>query len=438
MEDLTFGEQVKIILGRKGMTIKQLAELIEEKTGKKMSRQNLTQRLGRDNFQEQDMRMIAGILECPFHLSIISADAQAQPRSTASLERAAAARTEAVERMTEEERADLTRQAETNVLAEETMEEPDAVPEVRPEAEAPVQAEAAEAAENMQMAPEAGMPAAAESAMEAAERNAAETNAAESNAAEIYAAPEPAAETPAEASDERDVTIGELYDMHQELEALEESAKAGEPVEEIKKELEKPKREGFLSGGFFLRRKKREKEKEKAQEVREVKSEIPEPSAEPVQAAEEPEAPETWEAPENWGAPQSDGQAVEEQDSWGMEDADGWGSAEPQTGFASETAPFYENSGYQEVPEQGNDDFEPVIVHEDAEEDAVVGDLNPYTGREYQSNSVRMHPTRIGYVQVYDRNIHKWTDMTEWAFLGLQERKKALLGKAYEPPIYLD
>ena len=31
MQDLTFGEQVKIILGRKGMTIKQLAELIEEK-----------------------------------------------------------------------------------------------------------------------------------------------------------------------------------------------------------------------------------------------------------------------------------------------------------------------------------------------------------------------------------------------------------------------
>ena len=32
MEDLTFGEQVKIILGRKGMTIKRLAELIEEQT----------------------------------------------------------------------------------------------------------------------------------------------------------------------------------------------------------------------------------------------------------------------------------------------------------------------------------------------------------------------------------------------------------------------
>lgn len=66
MQDLTFGEQVKIILGRKGMTIKQLAELIEEKTGKKMSRQNLTQRLGRDNFQEQDMRMMRKCLSVRF------------------------------------------------------------------------------------------------------------------------------------------------------------------------------------------------------------------------------------------------------------------------------------------------------------------------------------------------------------------------------------
>ena len=58
MPDLTFGEQVKIVLGRKGMTIKELAEMIEQRTGRKMSRQNLTQRLGRDNFQEQDLSLI--------------------------------------------------------------------------------------------------------------------------------------------------------------------------------------------------------------------------------------------------------------------------------------------------------------------------------------------------------------------------------------------
>ena len=74
----------------------------------------------------------------------------------------------------------------------------------------------------------------------------------------------------------------------------------------------------------------------------------------------------------------------------------------------------------------------------DEEEDTVNGDVNPYTGREYKTNSVRMHPDRIGYVQVYDRADHRWTDMTEWAFLGYQERKKALLGNDYVPPIYLD
>lgn len=85
-----------------------------------------------------------------------------------------------------------------------------------------------------------------------------------------------------------------------------------------------------------------------------------------------------------------------------------------------------------------NSDFEPILHRDDEKEDLTLGETNPYTGHEYQSNSVRMHPKRIGYVQVYDRSKHGWTDMTEWAFLGYQERKKALLGKKYEPPIYLD
>ena len=108
---------------------------------------------------------------------------------------------------------------------------------------------------------------------------------------------------------------------------------------------------------------------------------------------------------------------------------------------AAQEPESYEEEPRQEEPEAYQEDereFEPVISHQDAEEDREAGDVNPYTGKEYQSNSVRMHPTRIGYVQVYDRSIHKWTDMTEWAFLGYQERKKALLGSAYEPPIYLD
>ena len=353
MEDLTFGEQVKIILGRKGMTIKQLAELIEVRTGKKMSRQNLTQRLGRDNFQEQDMRMIAAILDCPFHLSIMS-EAPVQPRSTAALEKAAIARTDAVEK----------KQAEEEMRTEEIQTE-----------------------ETQQKNP--GAP-------EAEERERTAESAVQNTAEPVAAENSPEVETSGDdiAPDERDMTIGELYEIHEELSELEENAKAGEPVEEIKKELEKPKKSLFHTGGIFLRRKQRE-----AATADETK---------PAEKASEDAADEnaSWSA--NGGQPEQEKmQPAAEQHS-------------------SESAAAEK------------DDFEPVISHDDVEEDREVGEVNPYTGREYQSNSVRMHPTRIGYVQVYDRTIHKWTDMTEWAFLGLQERKKALLGKAYEPPIYLD
>lgn len=204
MISLTFGEQVKIILSRKGMTIKDLAELIEERTGQKMSRQNLTQRLGRDNFQERDMRQIAEILGCPFQLSILSAS----------------------EPYDHEEQAEFP-----------------SVP---------------------------------------------------------------------------DFTIGDLLDLEKIR------AEAGElPEEEEEQQSEKRERE---------------------------------------------------QQPEN-----------------------------------SEEA-----------------------------EDSTVGEINPYTGREYKTDSVRSHPKRIGYVEVYDRGEHKWTEMTEWAFLGYQERKKKLLGKNYVPPVYLD
>lgn len=60
--ELSFGEQIKILLNRKHMTIKDLADLYTQSTGQPMSRQNLTQRLKRDNFPEQDMYTIAGLL----------------------------------------------------------------------------------------------------------------------------------------------------------------------------------------------------------------------------------------------------------------------------------------------------------------------------------------------------------------------------------------
>ena len=213
MDYLTFGEQVKIVLSRKGMTIKELAERVEAHTGKPMSRQNMTQRLGRDNFQEQDMRLIAEILGCNFQLNILEQLHVAEP-------------------VAEEE----------NPLA-------------------------------------------------------------------------------------REITIGDLTGEPEKTEVQEEPAKEKD-------------RSGVFHGLKAFRKGK------------------------------------------------------------------------------SKT----EDTAKESVPET----------------EEIVGDINPYTGKEYQTNSVRTHPSRIGYVQVYDRAEHKWTDMTEWAFLGYQERKKVLLGKDYEPPVYMD
>lgn len=425
MQDLTFGEQVKIILGRKGMTIKQLAELIEEKTGKKMSRQNLTQRLGRDNFQEQDMRMIAEMLECPFHLSIMSAEGAGEVRSIAALERAAAARVEAVEasghkELTAKEQAEAEYAEPEEKLIEETV--PEMFEHTEEFAQNKAEAEYIEPEEPVEaeyIQPEEPVEAEYIQPEEPVE---AEYIQPEESVEAEYIQPEKEAdmsmpdteglETPGEeVSNDRDMTIGELYEIHEELNELEKNVQAGESIEEIKKELEKPKKERRL-GSFFRRRDSQSKaEKEVSPKENEVQTDAVGESG----IGENVNQNDTDHADKAGAVVQDESVSLDAK--W-TEDA-----AEDETAFAE--------SGSTE-------DFEPVITHDDADEDTQAGDVNPYTGKEYQSNSVRMHPTRIGYVQVYDRTIHKWTDMTEWAFLGLQERKKALLGKAYEPPIYLD
>lgn len=314
--DLTFAEQVKIILSRRGMTIKELAELIEKHTGKKMSRQNLTQRLGRDNFQEQDMRMIAGILGCPFYLNILDENISVE--------------------------AEEPHREDKENYIEEVQEPVEAVYE---------------------------------------------EPAIEEYAEEIYEEPAMQEES--------------LEEILEEAAALERENKEFEHRQSENKEQEKKQdnRTVFEDGEnkgkkhswtSYLRRRKKQVE-------------------EPVKPAEE----------------EVQTQPVEE---------------EPKDMFETETISLEEDdakevNSFTEYAEEKVKELQPEGTEE---EDLEKGDINPYTGHEYQSNSVRMHPSRIGYVQVYDRGEHQWTDMTEWAFLGYQERKKVLLGKDYEPPIYLD
>lgn len=370
MKDLTFGEQVKIILSRKGMTIKELAELIQEETGKAMSRQNLTQRLGRDNFQEQDMRLIASILGCPFRLSIFptESDEGFNIDTEAMMNYAKKSGKKKKEKAVEDDEV-----YQQEFIFDETMTASVATEPVVEEAEEPVE-EAAEVEEETVWTEAAEEPVEeAEEVVEEAEEVVEEAAEVEEEQAWTEAAEEPIEE--AEEETEQDITIGEFYEMQE--------AAAEEPIEEIE-EPEPVKPDRFRTGTLFLRGFGRNKNKKNKKEKREEKREE---KAEKIDVVEEQPVVEKKPRP---------------------------------------------------VITPDSEEFEPVLRHQDEEEDLNVGELNPYTGREYQSNSVRMHPSKIGYVQVYDRAKHGWTDMTEWAFLGYQEEKKKLLGRDYEPPIYLD
>lgn len=65
---LTMTEKIKIVLKRRGMTVGDLAEA----TGQ--TRQNLSNKLSRDNFQESEVRKIAEALNCDFEAYFVMRD----------------------------------------------------------------------------------------------------------------------------------------------------------------------------------------------------------------------------------------------------------------------------------------------------------------------------------------------------------------------------
>ena len=64
----TMGEKIRILLRRKKITISALAKMIET------TRQNLTNKLNRDNFTEKELQQIAEVLDCSFEGFFILSD----------------------------------------------------------------------------------------------------------------------------------------------------------------------------------------------------------------------------------------------------------------------------------------------------------------------------------------------------------------------------
>ena len=378
MISLTFGEQVKIVLSRKDMTIKELAEEIEARTGKKMSRQNLTQRLGRDNFQEQDMRMIADILGCPFQLSILgNADSEKE-----ALDEEEMPTGRELEKLTaKKERKAAKEEAKKNVERDITVGE---IVDILEETTAEPEKEA------VQM----------ELDLDAEEHAAKETESiADSDTLE------------------EDILTEEETEPYTEP-AEDDVEVSAEDAEQIEEELQEPEQE--IEAEVVEEAGAEEIPEETSEAVYQEEAE-PQEEAYQEQPAYEENQPETCQKEENPVVEEAETEDVHEEKN------------SPFSKLTKLITPKKEkkSSGWPQ-------DFQPIKRREDIDEDLVNGDVNPYTGHEYRTNSVRMHPHRIGYVQVYDRKDHKWTDMTEWAFLGVEERKKATMGKDYEPPIYLD
>ncbi len=419
MLELTFGEQVKIVLNRKDMTIKQLAEMIEERTGKKMSRQNLTQRLARDNFQEQDMRLIASILECPFHLSILEENADSE--------------------YTTRENIKIDKRAENNIIIDEEpqqltlnleYDEPEQVQEEQPVKAREFGISGAERditiGELVDIHKDLDQ-------MEETSEYADQTE---------YEEPAEYEEEPQSSEDVEYDKQEDVKDILEEMAAIEaEEKKAREDREEREREREKEqekeqeKPRGWRA--YFPRRKKKQAEAvhEDKQEaaIEQLEAESAMNQAQPEDKTEEAVSEEPYQESEEYQEPKEYQEAEEHQEPEEYQEAEEYQESESYQ---------EEEQAYEEYVEENQQDMEEEFADTaqdwEAPEEENVGDINPYTGMEYESNSVRMHPKRIGYVQVYDRSDHQWTDMTEWAFLGYQERKKALLGKDYEPPIYLD
>ena len=65
---LTAGEKIKIVMKRRGMTLGDLAEKTNQ------SRQNLSNKMTRDNFSEKEIKEIAEALDCDFEVSFVMRD----------------------------------------------------------------------------------------------------------------------------------------------------------------------------------------------------------------------------------------------------------------------------------------------------------------------------------------------------------------------------
>lgn len=65
---LTMGERIRVILSRRDMTLSDLAKALGQ------SRQNMSNKMARDNFSEKELQEIAEALNCTYRAELVMND----------------------------------------------------------------------------------------------------------------------------------------------------------------------------------------------------------------------------------------------------------------------------------------------------------------------------------------------------------------------------
>ncbi|MCD2493323.1 hypothetical protein LQE92_11930 [Lacrimispora sp. NSJ-141] len=513
--ELTFGEQIKIILKRKNMTIRQLAETIEEQTGRPMSRQNLTQKLNRDNFQEQDMREIAQALGCVIQISVIdpmeatvaSLQSMMQPVNARDMLQGGSGAAEALPQnpiLLEAEGDGEAAEAESGSAAGENAEkeavDSDVLREieralmesiqkelypVKDEVTTRVNQEWQEQANSHWSRKQKELEEQISLDMEETEeteqiRNVPEETAVPENEADeedalAWAQKKPAKWprliVPGESEEEQQPEISVYAEDEPEFVETEDDLDGLEFIE--MEELEGGDISA-VSGPYTLKREQGEQEPgDEARRDGAAQEELLTEGTAYTPLADTPGKDGSYvsapyvipRAPESEisAADNGDGEAgmyfeipLEEIPEPSIDDREetvqeyGGQPEEPdlEEKIASWDAavkrrlerPILMSAEERRARKAAKEakSARPEVTAAEGASKLRVPDINPATGKEYETNTVRHHPTKPDMLLVYDQDEHMWIEQAEHAFTNFQIRKRAMLGRDYEPPLYLD
>ena len=455
--DLTFGEQILLLLKRKNMTIPEYARLLEERTGIPCSSQYLNQQLKKDNFLEQDMSILAAALD---RRVVISLEPLSSGHDSEDFSMFTGHRTAQREIQIQ---AEVQSQIEQqNIPAPERPGETSRTeePQARP-AEQMAEGSASQAASMTQtvdgnasqartaelVAEESAPPTG--TTAQTVERNTSHTRAAEQTAEGSTPHAEAVKQTTVEHGPQTG-TAAQTVDGN-----TSHTRTAGQMAEGSTPQAEAVKQTAVESGPQAGTAAQTAEGNASRTRTAELTAEESAPLTGATAQTADGNTSHTRTAGQmaEGSTPQAETvkQTAVENSSQAEMAAKMSRESTPQTGRAGQTP---EGSAASTAPLSDQDmmirqitqGLLAAVQHKSGNSSGKSArpspslspdSINPYTNEEYLNNTVRKHPDQERFIQVYDITEHKWIDVPENYFQKFQAVKRRIMGRDYTPPIYI-